>query len=351
MTRYTFKGVAYAVKTLHPAYFALVMATGIVALSAFFAGLNTIAIALSWFNTGAFAVLWIMYLARLVFYPGCFFGDIADFERGPGYFTLVAGTSIFGAQALIVFNNSSVAVAMWASSVPLWACLTYAIFAAFTVKECKPSLGAGINGGWLIAVVATQAVSNLGTLLSARFPAREQEVLFFSFSLWLCGGMIYIWLIALIFYRYMFFHLAAADLAPSYWINMGAMAVSTLAGTTLIEDSPRVHFLSEVLPFLKGFTVFYWATATWWIPMLLILECWRHAYKRYKLAYHTLYWGAVFPLGMYAASTNRLSHVLNIPFLLSIQRIFVYLGLAAWLVTFLGFLGALRNPGRPETPH
>ena len=34
-------------------------------------------------------------------------------------------------------------------------------------------------------------------------------------------------------------------------------------------------FLETLLPFLKGFTIFFWATGTWWIPMLLILVVWR----------------------------------------------------------------------------
>jgi len=344
------KDVASAVENLHPAYFALVMATGIVAIAAHFEGLATIALGLTWFNAAAFCVLWIMYLLRLVLYPRSFVRDMADFERGPGFFTLVAGTGVFGSQAIIIFGNNQLAFVLWVLSVPLWACLIYTIFAAFTVKENKPSLE-GINGGWLIAVVATQAVSNLGTLLSPRFAEQQRNILFFTFSMWLFGGMLYIWLIALIFYRYTFFHFSPADLMPPYWINMGAMAISTLAGTTLIESSPHAPFLPEVLPFLKGFTVFYWATATWWIPMLLILGFWRHVYKKFKLIYSPLYWGAVFPLGMYAASTHRLSDVLNMPALFWVQRIFVYVALVAWLATFLGLVKAVGNFAKLRAPH
>jgi hypothetical protein len=50
------------VQTLHPAYFALVMATGIVAISAFLEGLHTIAVGLSWFNAVAFILLCVIYL-------------------------------------------------------------------------------------------------------------------------------------------------------------------------------------------------------------------------------------------------------------------------------------------------
>src|SRR5262249_39842759 len=37
-----------------------------------------------------------------------------------------------------------------------------------------------------------------------------------------------------VFYRYTFFRLSPDDLTPPYWINMGAMAISTLAGARLI---------------------------------------------------------------------------------------------------------------------
>ena len=43
---------------------------------------------------------------------------------------------------------------------------------------------------------------------------------------------------------------------------------------------------------MKGFTVFYWATGTWWIPMLIILAVWRHVYKRYPVKYDPLVLGS-----------------------------------------------------------
>src|SRR5262249_40032758 len=95
--------------------------------------------------------------------------------------------------------------------------------------------------------------------------------------------------------------------------------------------------------FLKGFTVFFWATATWWIPMLVTLAIWRHIYKRFRLAYDPLYWGAVFPLGMYTVSTHQLAQALNLPFLLWIPHSFVYVAIVAWVATFAGLLWTAKN--------
>ena len=94
--------------------------------------------------------------------------------------------------------------------------------------------------------------------------------------MWLWGGMLYIWIISLIFYRYTFFRFSPGDLAPPYWINMGAMAISVLAGSLLIAERARraLPALAASLP--RGLHLFYWATGTWWIPMIAILGVWRH---------------------------------------------------------------------------
>jgi tellurite resistance protein TehA-like permease len=166
----------------------------------------------------------------------------------------------------------------------------------------------------------------------------REHVLLFCLAMWLGGGMLYIWIISLIFYRYTFFTLSPSDLAPPYWINMGAVAISTLAGTMLIAAAGNAVFLTDLLPFLKGFTMLFWATATWWIPMLLILGIWRHIYCRFPLRYDPLYWGAVFPLGMYTACTLRLSQVIDAPFLAAIPRVFIFIALGAWTLTMVGLL-------------
>ena len=60
--------------------------------------------------------------------------------------------------------------------------------------------------------------------------------------------MLYIWLIALIFHRIMFLPLAPADLTPPYWINMGAMAISTLGGVSLASAAARMPLAGRVAP-------------------------------------------------------------------------------------------------------
>jgi len=232
-----------------------------------------------------------------------------------------------------------IAFGVWIVGLILWIGLTYLIFITITIKETKPALDRGITGAWLLAVVATQSVAILSAVLSRHLeqPLRL-DVNFLALSMWLWGGMMYIWMISLIFYRYTFFKFSPDDLAPPYWINMGAMAISTLTGSLLIENASEAWFLRSLLPFLKGFTIFFWATGTWWIPMLVILALWRHVYKRFPLTYDPAYWGAVFPLGMYSVCTFKMAQAMELGFLWLVSHTFVWVALAAWLLTFFGLL-------------
>lgn len=212
------------------------------------------------------------------------------------------------------------------------------------MKEEKPSLAEGLNGGWLVAVVAAQLASVLGSTVAQSAGPAQDTLLLLTFVIWLFGGMLYIWIISLIYYRYMFFQFLPQDMTPPYWINMGAMAISTLAGATLIAQADGIAFFQRTLPFIEGLTFFFWATATWWIPMLIILFVWRHACKKFPLAYNPLDWGAVFPLGMYTACTYALAESAQLASLLIIPRFFIFIALAAWAVVFTGLIrDMLRN--------
>jgi tellurite resistance protein TehA-like permease len=326
---------------LFPGSFALVMATGIVSIACQLMGFAGVARALLALNLAAYAVLMVATLARAALHPRRLLADVADHGRGPGFFTLVAGTNVLGTQCLRVAGWHQAATALWGAGLVLWALVMYAFFTAVIVRAEKPTLAQGINGAWLIASVATQSVAVLALALETPFGWPAAAVDFVALVFFLVGCMLYLAIIPLIFYRFTFLPFETATLTPPYWISMGALAIATLAGSSLLLAAERSPLVVEIAPFLEGFTLLFWAAGTWWIPLLVLLGAWRHLWRRHPLVYDAQYWGMVFPLGMYSAATWRLAEALPLAALTAVARAALAAALVAWTATALGLVRSI----------
>jgi tellurite resistance protein TehA-like permease len=332
---------------LPPPSFAIVMATGIVAVAARQQHLRLLSWSLFAFGALAWIVLSLLSIGRLAWQRSEVLRELASPLRAPAFFTAVAGTGVLAGGCVVLQVSVPLAAVLALLALLLWFVTTYGVFTAVITSEDKQPLERGIGGAWLLAVVACQSVSVAAALLSGHFaqPGRL-ELNFLALCLWLVAGMLYTWIIGLILQRKLFFRFAPSDVAPPYWINMGAMAISTLAGAQLVANAAQAPFLEALLPFLKGFTVLYWATGTWWLPLLVALTAWRYLLRRDPVRADALDWSMVFPLGMYSAATHHLDAHVTAGMLAPLDTVFFWLALAAWTATALLRLAAWRRRAR-----
>lgn len=330
------QNIKRGIRYFSPSYFALVMSTGIISVASNLLGYHLISYGFFILNNIAFYILAIIYIVRLLFFFPAFKKDMATPAAGAGFLTIVAATCIVGIEHAVLKNQFMASIVFWGIALVVWLILIYSFFILVTIRHSKSSLEKGINGSWLLFIVSAQALSILGNMITPYINLKGEMMLFISLSFYLLGLIFYLIIIGIIFYRFAFLPFKATDYKPSYWINMGAAAISTLAGPMLIQTINHLSLLPEIIPVIKVLTIFFWIAGTWWIPIIIFLEIWSHRTEPVK--YHPRYWSMVFPLGVYTTCTWYLSDTLGFHFLKNIPLATIYIAWIAWAVVFLGMI-------------
>jgi tellurite resistance protein TehA-like permease len=263
--------------------------------------------------------------------------DLATHAKGAGFLTLVAGSCILGTQYAQGKANVFMGALLWYVGVVLWFVLVYAFLSKVILQRQKPSPENGLHGIWFLLVVCTQSVSILGSLLVPHLYMPQEVVVFITLIAFFLGVMLYLFIVPIVTYRLLFYAVKPEEVVPTYWINMGAAAITTLAGVSLSKNIAGHPLFGEIYFFVKSASVLFWAVASFWIPLVLIMELWRYGYKKSPLKYTAAFWSMVFPLGMYAVCTKRLSELLPLSFLQPLSKGFLYIAWIAWVATLLGW--------------
>jgi tellurite resistance protein TehA-like permease len=319
-------------------YFALVMATGIVSIACHLLKLLFLSNLFFYLNEFQYAFLLLFLIIRIVNNAKGVTAEFTNSSTGPAFLTFVAASCVLGIQCCLLKQSYQAAIILWIVAVIAWLYILYSFLLVMITKPAKPGLEDGLNGGWLLLVVSTQSLSILGTQLSAHLVIPAAVTLFFTLAAFLLGLFFYLLLIPLIFLRLTFDPMKAKEFTPPYWVLMGAAAITALSAATLIGAINKASLFVDIVPFLKALCLFTWIVASWWIPLLIILELWRHLYKKIPVKYEPTYWDTVFTLGMYTVCSFRLSQVFQLPWLQSLPEAFIYLALVAWLITFVAMI-------------
>lgn len=325
-----------SIATLFPGYFALVMATGIIAIAASQQNLDWLAQALYVIAAAGYLVLVVMLTRRIAFHWQSFAADVTSHVQGFAFLTTVAGTNVLGSASAIIHSWWGLAWVLWWISLALWVGFVYATLIAVVTSANKPALGAGINGTWFHLTVSTQSVVVLGALLLSRHPT--DALAFTLLAAFTLGIVLYLIVMTMVFLRWSFDPWDPTEVDPPAWIAAGAVAITVLAGANLLTATPESDQLLRLAPFIEGLTVLAWATATFWFPLMVAIGVWRHIVHRVPLRYHPSFWSLVFPIGMYSAATFRMGTAIDLTFLERLSELALAGAVVAWSATFIGLM-------------
>ena len=345
MTAPTAAPATSPIATLFPGYFAMVMATGIIAVGAAQQDIGWLAKGLYAIAAVAYVVLVALSATRLARFPRLLAADLTSHAKGFAFLTTVAATNVLGSASVVVHGWWDLAWGLWWVGVGLWLVLLYTALVATVVKGPKTAPGVGINGTWFLLTVSTESIAVLGALLLAEHPG--DLLAFACLAAFLLGIVLYLIVMTLVFQRWTLQDLEPAEADPPAWIAAGAVAITVLAGANLITAGAVSPRLERLAPFLEGMVTLAWATATFWFPLMVAIGVWRHVVHRVPLRYHPAYWSLVFPLGMYGAATFRMIGAIGLEELDRLPELVLGVALLAWAAAATGLgLQAVRSRSR-----
>lgn len=316
------------VRELTPASCALVMATGIVAGGLRLDGWATAATALFGFAVAAFVVLVVATGWRLLRYRRRIVADELDPSRSFGFFTIAAGANVLADQWAMA-GRHGLALAFLLIGGGLWLVLGYVLpLALITRHGSRPAL-AGADGTWFLWVVGAQSVVVAVTALPG---PRQAWVAPVAVTGWSIGVVLYLAIAVLVLGRLFGFPVRAGQLSPSYWVFMGATAISALAGARVLRLA-GAPLAAAVGPMVAGLSVLLLAFGTWTVPALIVQSVrWEEA--RPPLLYAPDMWSVVFPVGMYGVAAHALGGGLRVSWLSGLGLAVVWAGALLWALVF-----------------
>jgi len=289
----------------------------------------------------AFVVLLTLSVIRFVSYRASGVEDFTDPRRGFGFFTFVAGTNVLGVRLGMAGHHDATAALLVVAGLA-WLALGYVVpWTAVLGRQERPVL-ATANGTWFIWVVASQSVAVAAASIEPVFDSVRRELAVLAVVSWSVGVFLYAATGVLVALRLMLYEFGPEELTPPYWVSMGALAITVLAGARIVEmaDAPMVAVTRDLI---AGLAVVFWAFATWLIPVLVAAGWWRHVRRSIPLRYEATLWSIIFPLGMYAVPGIYLGRADHLPVVEAVGGSELWVAFAAWVVAFAAMAVHVRR--------
>jgi tellurite resistance protein TehA-like permease len=344
--------VTRAVRRAEPAWFAMVMATGIVSAALRQADWPGPARVLLGGAAACFVVIAVAVGWRAVRHPAGLAAELGQPQRIFTAFAAVAACAVLG-NGLTGAGPGAAAARIAAAvlagaALLLWLALTGWALACLGrwLRSGRPVTA--VNGTWYLWAVGTQSLAiaaaflHTGGLLAARRAAAA------AIAAWSAGLALYLVIMILVAVRLLLAGLGPGDATAPYWVAMGAASISAFAAARTAPLAGAAFPAARPVIACGGIAA--WILATCLIPVLAVFSIARLA-RPPRLRYGTGGWVFVFPLGMYATAGLTLSTVAGLPSLHHVGAVAVWPAAAAWATTAFALVTApLARRGDPAPP-
>jgi tellurite resistance protein TehA-like permease len=315
--------------------FSFVMATGIVSTAFHLIGREAISLGLLVVAISGLVVLTIAIVWRVIMFRANLLLDVGEPGRAFGFFTMVAAINVVGIR-LYQPETPRVTIVLAVISLPIWLLLTYGVPGTLMLQPRVSPVLAEVNGSWFLWVVATQSLSAAAAVIG--HDRQNSFLAAAAVALWGIGVMLYLILATLITLRLLTSANHSRTLNPSYWIYMGATAITVLAGSRILSLQKDLPIMIATSTFVSGFTYILWAFGTWWIPLLVVFGVWRHISQHEPARYETGLWSIVFPLGMYSTASMLYGREMHLPLLVNVGQIGTWIAGLVWLTVVVAMV-------------
>lgn len=317
-----------------PDVFAIVMATGIVAVAAKRHGHPLFGAITGWVATVFFVALIGAAAVKISTRRHVVRAELEDPGSVFGMFTFVAAACVLS----VVWEDRDLLVAL----LGLAAVAAWVVFLLIGVRAVVRTPGRifreRARGGWLLVSVATSGL--VIVVARAAVDHRRPGLITVASVLWILGVMAYLIIAALVVWRVTTVQHPAEVATPDGWILMGALAIATLAAATIHDATGTLPELVGRQGLAGGVDLATWVAASAWIPVLAAIHLWVVVRDSRRLEFANPWWSAVFPVGMYCSASAAVGSQMDLPVIGTISAVAFWGACVAWGLTTAAMLRA-----------
>jgi C4-dicarboxylate transporter/malic acid transport protein len=335
-------------RSFSPGWFAAVMGTGVLALTAHslsgrWPWLAPLVQALHWFNVALFGILALPWLTRWLRFHDAALATLKHPVQASFYPTFAIALLVLAAQWLAITGDARLALGFWWAGTGLVFVFSFAVlFHMFRGEHVDLE---HVTPAKFIPAVGLVVVPVAGGPLLELQSGGARELALLANLLGLgAGSMMYVGLLGLTLQRKLLAKPAVGILTPTAWIHLAPLGVIPVSLLNVLDQLP---FAVARAPFLF-LSLLLWGFGVWWLVMAGLLT-WA-ARRAGQMPFALSWWGFTFPLGAFVAASLRLAPLTGIAGVDTVGVGCWGLLVVVWLVTLAHTLRGIAS-GAIFQPH